>query len=115
MKVFTVSYNNKAVCEVSSPEQAITLIRLMDSVIHLSELAFTVRITDTGEENHSERSEVITLSAWDSAVTVTDRLCTAYPEYRRVFQSVAVQCSPEMARALVAAHPLAFDTEEEQE
>lgn len=109
MKVFTVSHNQTAICEVSSPDQALTLIRFMDSVIHLSELIFTVRITDTEVTKHfPEHSEVITLNTWYDAVTVIDRLSSEYPEFRRVFQSVAVQCSPEMARAFVTAHPRSF-------
>lgn len=109
MKVFTVSHNEKTVCEVSSPDQALTLIRFMDSVIHLSELIFTVRIIDTEMVKYfPKHSEVITLNTWYDAVTVIDRLSSEYPGYRHIFQNVAVQCSPEMARAVVTAHRQAF-------
>lgn len=106
MKIFTVLYNDIKICEVSSPEQAVLLTRLMDSVIHLSELIFTVRIIDTEIiKNFPEHSDIITLNTWHDAVTVVDRMAVEYPGYRVILRDAAVMCSPEMALAFVATHP----------
>ena len=106
MKIFTVLNNKTKICEVSEPNQAIPFIRLMDSLIYLSELIFTVRITDPEiEKNFPGAFEEIALNTWGDAVCVVDRLSAGFPSFREIFRDAAVQCSPKMARAFVSCHP----------
>ena len=106
MKIFTVLNNKTKICEVSEPNQAIPFIRLMDSLIYLSELIFTVRITDPEiEKNFPGAFEEIALNTWGDAVCVVDRLSAEFPGFREIFRNAAVQCSPKMARAFIGYHP----------